>query len=160
MFIARDTEEDRLWFRLLDCAALFGSMFCIGWGDLGQLVRTDCTFLPTVKSARHAFDHALVRDLGLVVLAERNDPDVWLWMQGSGAPQQMPQLLDDVYALVKEPHISFQGRLANRAFAPAPEGWRCSRCGRFPKQISLKGRIQGVPLYACAGLEEAACLTS
>ncbi|WP_159031105.1 hypothetical protein [Streptomyces acidiscabies] len=160
MFVARDGADDRLWFRLRDCAALFGSMLCVGWEDLGNLVRTDCTFIPAFKAAKNPFDHALVRDLGLVVLAEWNDPDVWLWMQGEGAPQQMPKVLSDVYALVKEPHINFHGKLADMAFAPAPEGWRCSRCGRFPSQVSLKGRVRGVPLYSCAGREEAVCLTS
>ncbi|MEU0411743.1 hypothetical protein ABZ307_28530 [Streptomyces griseorubiginosus] len=160
MFVARDTEDDRLWFRLRDCAAYFGSLFCIGWESLGNLIRTDCTFIPTVKAAQHPFDHALVRDLGLVVLAEWNDPDVWLWMQRDDGPKETPKLLDDVYALVKEPHINYQGKLAGKAFAPAPEGWRCSRCGRFSSQISLTGRVEGVPLYSCAGREEAACLTS
>lgn len=160
MFVARDTEDDRLWFRLRDCAAVFGSLFCVGWEKLGNLARTDVLFLPSIKTATNRFDHALVRDLGLVVLAEWNDPDVWLWMHGEGAPQQSPKLLDDVYALVKEPHISYQGHLANKAFAPAPEGWRCCRCGRFPSQMSLKGQVEGVPLYSCAGREEAVCLAS
>ncbi|MCX5597643.1 hypothetical protein OOK29_05765 [Streptomyces phaeochromogenes] len=159
MFIARDTADDRLWFRLRDCAAHFGSLFCLGWKNLDSLVRSDVSFLPGGRTPRDPFDQALVRDLGLVVLAEWNDPDVWLWMQ-SEDPAPVPRLLDEVYGLVKEPCVTYRGVLAGRAFAPSPEGWKCSRCGRFPSQMSLRDRIDGVPLYMCSGREETACLTS
>ncbi|MBA5222204.1 hypothetical protein [Streptomyces griseoaurantiacus] len=160
MFAARDTETGHLWFRLQDCAARFGSMFCAGWRDLKGLVRTDVMFLPAVNVRRSSFEQALVRDLGLVVLAEWNDPEVWLWMQGDGDEKGPPQLLADVYALVKEPHIEFQGKLSGRSFFPAPAGWRCWRCGRFPTRMTLSGNVDGIPLYACSEKEETACLTS
>ncbi|MFB7111710.1 hypothetical protein [Streptomyces sp. NPDC056291] len=160
MFVAKDTDTNHLWFRLQDCAAHFGSIFCTGWQNLGNLIRTDVMFLPALNIRRSSFEQALVRDLGLVVLAEWNDPEVWLWMQNDNGPKMPPKLLDDVYALVKEPHIAYRGKLSGRSFFPAPEGWRCWRCGRFPAQMSLRADIDGVPLYTCAGAEETVCLTS
>ncbi|MFJ8935338.1 hypothetical protein ACIRL0_06415 [Streptomyces sp. NPDC102365] len=159
MFIARDSTDDRLWFRLRDCAARFGSLFCIGWQNLESLIRHDVMFLPRGPGPAEAFDQALVRDLGLVMLAEWNDPDVWLWMQNNST-SPTPGLLDEVYGLVKEPCVSYRGVLTNRAFAPEAFGWKCSRCGRFPTQMSLLEHVEGVPLYMCAGREETACLTS
>lgn len=159
MFVARDTTDGRLWFRLRDCAAYFGSLFCVGWECLGNLVRDDVAFLPHPDVPDEPFDQALVRDLGLLVLAEWNDPDVWLWMQGEDA-STVPPILDQVYGLVKEPFLGYEGVLAGKGFAPVPEGWKCSRCGRFPSHMSLTGRVGGVPLYSCGGQEEAACLSS
>ncbi|MGA5116838.1 hypothetical protein [Streptomyces pseudogriseolus] len=160
MFVARDDADGHLWFRLQDVAAHYGSAFCFGWQNLGPLVRADVMFLPAFDIRRRAFEQALVRDLGLVVLAEWNDPEVWLWMQGEGSEKDTPQLLTDVYALVKEPHITYQGELSGRSFSPAPEGWKCWRCGRFPGRMSLRGKVDGVPLYTCSGVEETACLSS
>lgn len=160
MFVAKDTDTNDLWFRLQDCAAHFGSLFCAGWRNLGNLVRTDVMFLPAPDIRRSSFEQAMVRDLGLVVLAEWNDPEVWLWMQGRIEEKKPPKLLDEVYGLVKDPRIAFRGKLSGKSFFPAPEGWKCWRCGRFPRQMSMCGSVDGIPLYTCAGVEETACLTS
>ncbi|MEU1554298.1 hypothetical protein ABZ517_16465 [Streptomyces scabiei] len=160
MFVAKDTDTNQLWFRLRDVAAHYGSMFCAGWQNLGSLLRTDVIFLPAFDIRRSSFDQALVRDLGLVVLAEWNDPEVWLWMQSVNEEKCPPKLLIDVYALVKEPHLAFQGKLSGKSFFPAPEGWRCWRCGRCPAEMALTGDLDGIPLYACSGKEKTTCLSS
>lgn len=157
MFAATDTETGMLWFRLRDCAAHFGSLFCHGWRALGELIRTDCTFLPE-QGPRQDFDHALVRDLGLTVLAEWNDPDVWLWMRGEG-PSVPPQLLGSVYEVIRESQQQFHGPLAGKAFSPEALGWRCCRCGRFPSRMSMAGRLDGIPMYVCSGSEVSLCLS-
>ncbi|MFE4651508.1 hypothetical protein [Streptomyces sp. NPDC056707] len=160
MFSAYDTTTDMTWFRLRDCAARFGSLFCNGWQGLGDLVRTDCTFLPVDKDQKdhHPFDHALVREMGLLVLAEWNDPDVWLWLQDERVCSPPPALADVYDVLQKTPPL-FKGPLENKAFSPQPEGWRCSRCGRYPNHLGLSGHLNGVPMYACAGSEVAGCLS-
>ncbi|WP_405936235.1 hypothetical protein OG338_05510 [Streptomyces sp. NBC_00726] len=111
-----------------------------------------------MTGSRKDFDHALVRDLGLTILAEWNDPDVWLWMQGEG-PDEPPPLLGAVYDVIREPKLAFQGVLEGRSFSPVSQGWRCSRCGRFPQRMAMAGRVEGVPMYVCSGAEVDACLS-